>query len=186
MPTPPSGEISLLQIRDELAPGNPSALNLNFYRNQTYNVNGGGTRLISNSPAFSEFYNLIGTTVSYRLDSADYYRQAPPNLGHAASFELRNNNGFYASILSGNTRTFRYNWVSGDAALNYEVIVNPISGTYTSGIVNTWLSLSISRVWALTVIGTPRSVTSTVQIRHAVTLNVVATATIGLYAETNV
>lgn len=144
MPLPASGALSLLAIRDELEPGNGSALNLNFYRGRTYSVSGGGQRTISNAPAFSEFYSL--QRVSYRLDSVSIVRQS----GGTASLAISFDGGFYRSTLSSNVRSFAYNWVTGAAASLYQLRVSSVTddGFSSDSGIGVWLPLSSTRIYS--------------------------------------
>lgn len=181
MPLPASGAINLLQIRDELAPGNAAALALDYYRGRTYSIAGGGQRTISNSPQFSEFYSL--QAVSYRLDSTSYVRSG----NNTASIELGGDTGFYASSTFSNVRTKQYDFVTGDAAANYDVrcsITGGVPGVFSAGSEPTdqWAQLNVSRIWTRSTSGPTREVFFTLQIRRRSDSVIVASASMGLIA----
>lgn len=191
MALPTSGSISLLAIRDELAPGDAAALNLNFYRGKTYSIAAGGQRTISASPAFSEFYGL--QRVSYRLDALTYHTGYFP--GAVASLSVGNDGGFYASQAGSNARTLRYSWVTGAAASLYELRVSNVTlDGFSAGSdgIGVWLPLSTSRAYSRAQhtgaggIYLDGDVIALYEIREASSGLIVASATIELFAIGNV
>jgi hypothetical protein len=121
--------------------------------------------------------NLVTVTLSnqtltdYEIDPAD------------ATVDLTfNSNGTVTT--DGNGASHPPRWLNGSSdGSGYEIRVTPTSGTFSSGTVNTWLSLASNRNWSVvrTTFGT-KSCTATVEIRNAGSLEVLATATYTLSA----
>lgn len=78
------------------------------------------------------------------------------------------------------------NWLSANGAVaDYDVRATLVSGSIT-GTMATWLNLATTRLWSVTKNGAGAGVVTaqmTIEIRHAVTLVVLDTATVIFYAE---
>jgi len=75
-----------------------------------------------------------------------------------------------------------YAWTSGTAS-DYDVLVTLTSGTFSTGTTGSWLNLGTTRSWSVSrATNGSKTATATFQIRHAVSLTVLATATITLTA----
>jgi len=57
---------------------------------------------------------------------------------------------------------------------NYQIRITPTAGSFSTGTVNTWLTLSSARVWSVS--GT-RSTTFTIEVRNTSSATVLATTT---------
>lgn len=77
-------------------------------------------------------------------------------------------------------------WLTAGAAADYDVMLTVNSGALTSGTVGSWLNLGTTRTWTLQRSGAVGTTTAntTVQIRSASSLSVLATATVVFTAET--
>jgi len=87
-----------------------------------------------------------------------------------------------ASTVFGSGET-TYTW-NPSGSTNYEVEASLASGTMPTGTLNTWLSVGTTRSWSISASGGgSTSCSLTMQIRDATTLQIVATATFSLDAE---
>lgn len=129
-------------------------------------IAGRGTRFISAAISDSFFHAYSGTSVTAHFTFA-----AAGTVSGSATGSAANNTS--------------YTWkVAGEAA-DFEIRVEQTSGTaLTGGTLDSWLSLSSDRTWSLFRFsdGTTNAVLS-VQIRNALTQEVIDTATVRLRAE---
>lgn len=175
MPLPASGPITLSQIRDELAPGNPAGLALGYYVGRSYSIAGGGTRVIPADPSFSDFYAL--QRVAYRIDSETIFRQS----AGTASLSFAPDGGFFKSSLTSDVRTLAYSWVTGAAAALYSLRVRNVVGTFTSSSgIDTWLPLTSNRNYGRGGGPLEQIVTALYEIREDASGVIVASGTITL------
>lgn len=114
---------------------------------------------------------------------------APAPSGASAVFSL-NSDGYvyYGSYTSPQSFVQQYQWCvpSSDAA-NYEALVTNFNGyALDTGVVGSWVSLSTTQYWRLTANGSnlngDKTCSFTVQIRYAGKSDILASASVTLYA----
>lgn len=66
-----------------------------------------------------------------------------------ASVTVTVNNDGSIYLLEGLNETIDQDWLDSGLASVFEVMVSPISGSFSSGTNNTWLSLSTDRSWGI-------------------------------------
>lgn len=102
-----------------------------------------------------------------------------------ASAEIQLTNGGDIRQIEGGSNTDAGDWIAPliNMAL-YEVRVTPSAGTLSSGNVNVWESLAVTRGWGVsqTILGT-KTFSGTLEVRRASDSVVVATTTIDLIAD---
>lgn len=104
--------------------------------------------------------------------------------GNAAGYRLNSSGAAQKDAGAGSYSSISGEWMLTGAAADYECRFHEISGTVSTGTVDTWQALSSTRTWTVTAsIGTEKTCTGTVSIRDAVTLDVLDTATITLTCE---
>ena len=99
----------------------------------------------------------------------------------SASFSLSS-----GGVASG-TGGVSYNWLISGAASAYEVMADNVTGSFSSGTINTWLPLSSTRTWTRTrTLPGYSSAIARFRIRRASDGIVLATATIQVEAEVEI
>lgn len=124
------------------------------------------------------------STVWTRITSSDANPSSSRVAGTAtATYEIRSDGTVYTTN-GANTLVFLENWLAFGSTSNYEIKATALSGTPTTGTLDSWVSLGTTRTWTLSqsIPGDATCILS-IEIRNAVSLSVVDTATVTLYAE---
>lgn len=124
------------------------------------------------------------TNVWTRITCSDTTASSSRSIGTAtAAYEARSDGTVYRTN-GNNTLVFLENWLAFGSTSNYEIKATLISGTAPTGTLGSWSSLGTTRTWALSqgIVG-DTTCTLSIEIRNAVSLSVVDTATVTLFAE---
>ena len=97
--------------------------------------------------------------------------------------------GFTFNVSSGNIDSQNFGviqqWLdAGGVASDYEILVSPTSGNFSTGTINTWLRLDANRSWTRNnaISGTTKTVTAVVQLRAYGFTDVIDSCTVILEA----
>lgn len=188
MPIPNSGALALSTIQTEFGGSNP--ISLSEYYAGGVNVPSGTSGVNGSVPSsgtisFSKFYGTsdLRVTISNQdvsdlvIDPADAFAQ----------YSLAANGVASTATSGGSGPVGGGEWRVSGASADYQVRATLQSGSITSGTTGSWLSLSTGREWSIsqTSFGTG-SATLLIEIRDAVTLAVLDSATVTLTAEVQI
>lgn len=119
-----------------------------------------------------------------RITCSDTTASSSRNIGTAtAAYEARSDGTVYRTN-GNNTLVFLENWLAFGVTSNYEIKATVLSGDAPTGTLGSWLALSSNRAWTLSqsAVG-DTTCTLLIEIRNALSLAVVDTATVTIYAE---
>lgn len=124
------------------------------------------------------------TVVWSRINCSDTDATSSRFTGTAtAAYEVHADGTVYTTTGT-NTLGLLENWLSFGTASNYEVKATLLGGATPTGTLGSWLALSSNRAWTLSqsLVG-DTTCTLLIEIRNALSLAVVDTATVTIYAE---
>jgi hypothetical protein len=185
MALPTSGNISLSQLIAEFGGGTKLT---DFYRGGAWVPNTAANANVPTSGQISmtQFYGASKTTVNVALNYhyvSDFAAEGSPT-NPTATYSLLSNGTVTTSTATSGSTTHSGEWLVSGTASNYECLVTNSGGAALgagSSALGSWLALSTSRGWNITVsLNTSKTTTLTVSIRQVGTTTVLATTTIDL------
>lgn len=182
MALPTSGPLSLLDIQGEWGGVAPISLG-EYYAGGDYVPFGtiGTYSPVASTGAINiaSFYGTYPASVSFNNQSISDFQ----NGTSYAQYQLNTNGRAYSSTPNGDTELEQ--WVFPDSqAAGFEVRATLTSGAITSGTLDTWLLVNVTRAWRVETLfsGDSRFAVLTVELRRKNTTTVLDSITVSLEA----